>query len=88
MHVQEQQMRGRGFLTAREVSELLGLHIASVYRMAKAGHVVYQRIGRSWYIDLDSLSKWLRRAGPEHAPIALLAKLDQLRKATVHQAVV
>ena len=67
-----------GYVPAMKVAELLGLHIASVYRLGKVGKLKIARIGRAWYISLDSVEAYLKAAGPE-AFQPLIAQVQKMR---------
>lgn len=64
MATQAEKLALKGYVTAREASELLGRHITSVYRMVQTKTVEGLHIGRSWYVKRASLISYL---GPDAA---------------------
>lgn len=73
-------MLARGYATAMDVAGLLGINVTSVYRMADRGTLTTLRVGRAWYVELDSLTKYIRNAGPGRTDIQLLAQVEVLKK--------
>ena len=61
---QAQIMEADGFLKACTAAELVGVNIATVYRMVEDGRVKGSRIGRAWYVDGRSLALHYVEAPP------------------------
>jgi len=59
METQARKLARSGYMTAREAADLIGRHVTSVYRMVQAGTVDGLHIGRSWYVQRDSLARYL-----------------------------
>lgn len=61
---QTEIMRSKGYISASETAEKVGKSIATIYRWLEEGFVEGTQLGRSWFVKLDSLIKYL---GPESA---------------------
>jgi excisionase family DNA binding protein len=46
-------------LTVKEVSEMLRIHKATLYRLVKAGKIPRFRIGSDWRFRSDLLKRWM-----------------------------
>jgi excisionase family DNA binding protein len=46
-------------LTVQEVSELLRVHKATVYKLIRQGRIPAFRIGTDWRFRMESLSRWM-----------------------------
>lgn len=66
-----------GYVPAMRVAELLGLCVQSIYRLGNEGKLKKARIGRAWYISLDSLEAYLRSSGSDafHPLIGVVQKM-------------
>jgi excisionase family DNA binding protein len=48
-------------LTDEQAATLLGnMHVKTLQRMARYGHIPAHKIGRFWYFRASELDKWLR----------------------------
>lgn len=56
---QAEVMRSRGYITAREASEKMGMDIASIYRWLETGEVDGVKVGVKRYVSKASLVKKL-----------------------------
>jgi len=50
-------------LTVKELSSFLGIHQATIYKMARSGSIPAYKCGGSWRFDLDTVLKKLEVAG-------------------------
>ena len=46
-------------LTVKEISDLLRLHPATVYRLARQGKIPSFRIGSEWRFRRDVIERWM-----------------------------
>jgi excisionase family DNA binding protein len=61
------------YITAKEASELAGLHYAHITLLATRGKIKAFKFGHAWLIDKASLKAYLasdRRPGPKPEPSA------------------
>lgn len=72
-------MAQHGYASAMSVARLLGITPSSVYRLGDRGKLRVARVGRAWYVNLDSLEAYLRGTdGRGFEP--LLAEVQKLRE--------
>ena len=57
MSKQRDIMHARGFLAASEAAVITGVHLSTVHRLAVAGELEATRMGRQWYVTVDSVAK-------------------------------
>ena len=60
-------------MNARELADLLGLTLGTIYKKVRRGEIPVVRIGRSVRFPRDEIERWLReemRAEPGGAPLA------------------
>jgi excisionase family DNA binding protein len=50
---------GHEILTVKEICELLQLHQATVYKLAKEGRIPAFRIGSDWRFQRDQIVHWI-----------------------------
>jgi excisionase family DNA binding protein len=50
---------GHEILTVKEICELLQLHQATVYKLAKEGRIPAFRIGSDWRFQKDQIVHWI-----------------------------
>lgn len=53
----EKRMRAQGYVTVRDLTSKLGMHVNSVYRWVNEGEVSAIKIGRTRFITLASVVK-------------------------------
>ncbi len=75
-------MNGMGLVTTKEAAVQTGMHISSVARAVKSGHVAAERNGNSLLVDLDSLRSYIA-SDPRRRPRAARSKAV---KAKTHRA--
>jgi excisionase family DNA binding protein len=46
-------------LTTKEVSEMLGVHTSTVYKLIKEGKIPSFRVGSDWRFRRDQIVRWL-----------------------------
>jgi excisionase family DNA binding protein len=46
-------------LTTKEVSEILGVHTSTVYKLIKEGKIPSFRVGSDWRFRRDQIVRWL-----------------------------
>ena len=52
--------------TAKDVAEMIGVSLNTVYQLAQAGEIpVLRRIGPRLRFDLDQVEEWMRRGGAQ-----------------------
>ena len=56
---QEERMERKGWLTVAKSAELLGRHIATVYRLVDRGEVEAMEVGRTKYVRRASLRAYV-----------------------------
>lgn len=55
-------MAGKQFHIAREVADMLGYNIMTIYRYIKAGKLKAYKIGKEFRIDKDEFYKFLTKS--------------------------
>jgi excisionase family DNA binding protein len=55
----------RDILTVKEISDLLRLHPATVYRLVKQGKIPSFRIGSEWRFRKDVILRWMAQRTTE-----------------------
>ncbi len=50
-------------LTIDELAEYLKISKSSLYKLAQAGKVPGQKVGRHWRFHKDAIDQWLKEAG-------------------------
>ena len=50
---------GHEILTVKEICELLQLHQATVYKLAKEGRIPAFRIGSDWRFRKEEIARWM-----------------------------
>ena len=58
------------YLTAEEVAAWLRFNKYTLYRMARAGQIPADRVGRHWRFHKSDINVWLRRQESPLAPDA------------------
>jgi excisionase family DNA binding protein len=63
----------RDVLTAKEVSEILRIHLGTFYRLVREGKFQGFRVGSEWRFRKDELERWMaeqtkRSRGPRGRP--------------------
>ena len=48
------------YLTVDELSDLLGIHKGTIYRLLKEGKLPGFRIGSDWRFSVGEIERWLR----------------------------
>jgi excisionase family DNA binding protein len=46
-------------MTPREAAEYLSVHVRTIYRLAKNGHIPGRKVGGSWRFKKGALDQWL-----------------------------
>jgi excisionase family DNA binding protein len=46
-------------LTTKEVSEMLGVHMSTVYKLIKEGKIPSFRVGSDWRFRREQIVRWL-----------------------------
>lgn len=54
----QQEVLKKKFYTAKEVSDILGFHIITIYRLIKQGKIKAFRFNREWRISKDEVERW------------------------------
>lgn len=52
-------LKSKGYIPAPAVARAVGRHMSSVYRWISAGHLKATQVGRSWYVEKESLIAYL-----------------------------
>jgi len=73
---QVEMMREKGYVSVSDASNRAGVTVFTIYRWVSAGKVEGLLVGRHWYVQLDSLIKYV---GPKAA--ALLDMTDKKGRA-------
>lgn len=50
-------------MTPREAAEYFGVHVRTIYRLAKKGQIPGRKVGGSWRFRKDVLDEWLSWKG-------------------------
>lgn len=53
----------RKILTVKELSEYLGVHTSTVYRLLKHGALPAFRVGSDWRFNVEQIDEWRLRSG-------------------------
>jgi hypothetical protein len=56
------------------VARALGIHVSTVYRAAADGKISGRRVGRSWYVRLDTVAAYYQDAQEIKDALATLAE--------------
>lgn len=72
---QPEMMRQKGYCTAAEAAQALGVHLSSIYRAEERGAVKGSQLGRNRYVQIDSLVSYAT-----DKDLSMLSKLDGLRR--------
>jgi excisionase family DNA binding protein len=52
-------------MTIGETAQYLRVSLSSLYKLAQAGRVPCQKVGRHWRFRREAIDRWLEQAGPE-----------------------
>jgi excisionase family DNA binding protein len=51
-------------MTIGETAQYLRISLSSLYKLAQAGRVPCQKVGRHWRFRREAIDRWLEQAGP------------------------
>jgi excisionase family DNA binding protein len=52
-------------MTIHEVADFLRIPVSSVYKLAQAGKIPAQKVGRHWRFHRQTLVNWIARTSPD-----------------------
>jgi excisionase family DNA binding protein len=52
-------MKSKGLLNVKEISEVLGVKVATIYGWVSEGYVPHIKLGRLVRFNLDAVSEWV-----------------------------
>lgn len=52
-------LRSKGYLPATEVAKRIGKHVTNIYRAVEDKRLRGIKVGRHWYVRVDSLTEFL-----------------------------
>ncbi len=68
-------------LTARETSELLRVHLVTLYSWVREGRIPSLRLGRKRLFDPEAVRRWLEtHRDPEREPVRPLGQVGTRRR--------
>jgi len=70
----DSKLRSDGWHPASAVARALGIHVSTVYRAAADGKISGRRVGRSWYVRLDTVAAYYQDAQEIKDALATLAE--------------
>ena len=53
-------------MTIQETSQYLRIPISSLYKIAQAGKIPCQKVGRHWRFKRTAIDRWLEQMPPQH----------------------
>ena len=59
---------GSSVLTIDELAEYLKISKSTLYKLAQAGSIPSQKVGKHWRFHKDAVDQWLRQRGPIAPP--------------------
>jgi excisionase family DNA binding protein len=57
--------QGSSVLTINELAEYLKISKSTLYKIAQAGSIPGQKVGKHWRFHKDAIDLWLRKRGPD-----------------------
>ena len=67
----ELEISGKRYISSRRAGKEHKYHPDYIGQLVRAGKVAGQKVGRSWYVDAESLAEYMVKESPPRGPVAI-----------------